>query len=83
MYVVVICVLSVVLAMPTPPFNWLTRREHIYAGVAIAALLPPLVAWFFARRAVAQLDALPEDPSRGQMTLGRGMLITPCCTPRC
>lgn len=76
MYVVVIAVLSIVLALPTPPFNWLVRPYEVYLAAVIATLVPPLVAWGFARLAVRRLDAEPEDPARGQSLLSWGMSIT-------
>jgi len=76
MFLIVIGVLSLVLAFPSPPYRWLSDPGYVMLAVAAATLLPPLVAVLVGRRAVVLLDAHPDHPGRGQYAFGRGMMVT-------
>lgn len=75
MYLVVIVILSIVLAFPRPLYRWVTAPEMIVAVVAAVTLLPALVAWVVSRRTLRLLERHPDQPGRGQATLGRGGTI--------
>jgi STE24 endopeptidase len=74
MYVVAIAILSILLAFPAPPLAWrLHDPALIFPCVALATLLPPLIAVFVSRRAVTLLERHPDRPGVGQESLGRGV----------
>ncbi len=75
MYVVVIAILSLVLAFPSPPLRWLRAPDAVVTAVCVATLLPIVIALLTQRRTLALLDRAPDDPSIAQAAYGRGMSI--------
>ncbi len=73
---VVIAVLSIVLAFPTPPMVVLRGPGWAVVAAAVATLLPPLAAVIAARRCIHLLDRHIADPRIGQYALARGVGFT-------
>lgn len=73
MIYVVIAVLSLVLLFPKPPFHWLSGMPLTLGIVALATLLPALLAWPVTRGTLRRLDARPDDPDVAQSFYARWM----------
>lgn len=75
MLLVVIAVLSIVLTFPASPYGWVTQPVWIVLSAVGAVVLPGLAAAGLNRRTLRLFDRYPENPSRGQAALGRGMTV--------
>lgn len=75
MYLVVIGVLGLVLTVSSPPCSLVVTPGLVSVAVAVATLLPAVVGFVVARRAVCVLDREPDHPSHGQAVFGRGMSL--------
>jgi len=76
MFLIVIGVLSILLAFPAPPYRLVQAPGMLMASVAVATLLPPVIALVSARRGVYLLERLPARPDRGQHALALGASVT-------
>ncbi len=75
MMLVAIAVLSLVLALPTPPYRLISDPQWVLTLAAVATLLPATLAAWLARRTIEALERSPADPSIGQYRFGRGMFF--------
>ncbi len=76
MMLVVIAVLSIVLAFPSPPLVLLRGPSWAVLAAGVATLLPALAAVISARRCIRLLDQHIADPRIGQFALARGVGFT-------
>lgn len=74
MYLIVIAITSLVLVFTRPPYPLLDSPQWTIAAVTAATLLPAVAAWLLCRRVLAALEEHPNEPARGQLVLGDGML---------
>ena len=75
MFLIVIGILSIILAFQRPLYDGLHAPRLVISAVAIATMLPALIAWMVNRRVVWLLERKPETPGDGQFALGRGLTI--------
>lgn len=80
MFPVVVLVLSLLLALPTPPYRFVRGEWAVIAVAAIVTLSPALTAWWTARVTISRLDRKPEDPGFAQHALARGMRVATLAT---
>ncbi|MBK9120975.1 MAG: M48 family metalloprotease [Phycisphaerales bacterium] len=74
MFLVVILILALVLTVQRPLYPLLDGALHTTTAVAVATLLPAVVAWFGARRALQLMERYPARPSLGQAHFGWGLI---------
>jgi len=75
MYLVVIGILALVLTLSGPVYPLVREVERTLAVVAGATLVPPAAAFLVARCVLRRLDRYPNQPSLGQATFGRGLML--------
>lgn len=76
MLMVVLGVLSLVLALPSPVVRWVTSPEVVWTLVAVATFLPAAVGWYLQRGVIRTLEADPEHPGDAQFYYYRGLEMT-------
>lgn len=75
MYIVVIAILSIILAFPTPPLRLLREPPEIIAAVTASVLLPFVAGLLVGRRTLRALECRPDDPAIAQSAFSRGMTL--------
>lgn len=75
MFIVVVGVLSIVLTLNGPPFRYVTDPRLVLVCLGLAVIVPPAMALAAARRAIRLFDRRPDQPSRGQNALHKGMVL--------
>jgi STE24 endopeptidase len=62
MLMVVLGVLSLVLAFPSPIVHWVSTPWMVWSMVMVVTLLPGLAGWYFQRLVLRKLNSAPEYP---------------------